>query len=237
MRLVVTRPLEDANILAARLTELGHVVFVEPMLTIEPVPAADMPRGPWQAILLTSSHAARLLKPHGELHHVPVLAVGERTAEVARETGFSAVEAAEGDAISLAALVRERLQPEGGRLLYVTGRDIARDMQAELRERGFRVERHIIYKAETSQSLSSEMRERLRRGEVDGVILLSPRTAATWRRLVAEAGLGEQLAGLVHYCLSEAVAAALQRDHPGSLRTVVALQPSMASMMEAIDRT
>jgi len=234
MRLVVTRPLEDANILAERLTELGHVVFVEPMLTIKPVLPAAMPGRPLQAILLSSSHAARLLATHTDLHDVPVLAVGEKTADVARETGFLQVEAAEGDAVSLAALVRKRLLPSGGPLLYVTGREIARDLQSELQADGYVVERRVIYKAESSDALSDELIERLRAGDADGVVLLSPRTAATWRELVAKAGVSDRLGRLVHYCLSQAVADALQDEHPAKLHSIVAARPAMTSMIDAI---
>lgn len=234
MRLVVTRPLEDANILAECLTELGHVVFVEPMLTIEPLPLPEMPSGPLQAILLSSSHAARRLVTHTELHGIPVLAVGDRTADVARETGFSQVEAAEGDAISLAALVRRRLTPSKGALLYVTGRDIARDLQAELQTEGFTVERRIVYAAETSDKLSPALTAKLRDDDMDGAVLLSPRTAATWRQLAYKAGLADRLDRLTYYCLSQAVADALQHGHPSAMRVTVASRPALDSIMDAI---
>jgi uroporphyrinogen-III synthase len=51
MRLLVTRPLDEAQELAGRLAARGHAPLVEPLLTISPDLMAELP-----ALLLAASH-------------------------------------------------------------------------------------------------------------------------------------------------------------------------------------
>lgn len=238
MRLVITRPQEDAVALAKRLESRGHEVIVDPLLEIQYLEDAMVPDRPYRAILVSSAHAARRL---GALtagrRDIPVLAVGDRTAEVARQVGFTKVTAAEGDARSLLALALKSLSPTDGPLLYCTGRDIARDLKADLEAYGFDVDRSIIYEALTARQLSPVTINALSAGWADGVVLLSPRTATTWHRLAVEAGVAEHLSALTHFCLSDAVANALNTDRPVPLRVTVAAKPSLDSMMQAICQT
>jgi len=53
-------------------------------------------------------------------------------------------------------------------------------------------------------------RSGLGEGRFYGVVFFSPRTAATFARLSREAGLGDATTGLMAYCLSRAVAEALE---------------------------
>ncbi|WP_342640393.1 uroporphyrinogen-III synthase [Rhodoligotrophos ferricapiens] len=233
MRLVVTRPQEDAAALASRLETMGHEVLIEPLLRIKPLPDGT-PRLPYQAILLSSAHAARLLAKRVDLHSIPVLAVGETTAAAAAEAGFSRVEAAAGDAASLLALALERLSPKAGVILYATGQHIARDLNGDLERRGYVVQRSVLYEAEPAVCFSDALVAALKERQVDGAVLLSARTASVWCGLAEKAGLRERLGGVMHFCLSAAVAEAITRAWGESLHVAVAAEPTLNSIMDRI---
>jgi uroporphyrinogen-III synthase len=72
----------------------------------------------------------------------------------------------------------------------------------------------------------------LKAGEVDGVILMSPRTAKTFAELVARHGLVTQASGLVCYCLSEAVAEAVR---PLGSKIRVAARPREEDILALVD--
>ena len=57
MRLIVTRPAEDAEGLTQKLQELGHQAISAPMISIEFLPDASLPARDWQAILVTSANS------------------------------------------------------------------------------------------------------------------------------------------------------------------------------------
>jgi uroporphyrinogen-III synthase len=104
MRVLVTRPLPDGDRTAAALRALEHDVLLSPLMQVRPVPAVVA--GPWSAVIITSANALRILssaqlKP---LLHLPLFAIGARSAEAARTTGFSEIRASQGAADDLVRL-------------------------------------------------------------------------------------------------------------------------------------
>ncbi|WP_170240719.1 uroporphyrinogen-III synthase [Rhodoligotrophos appendicifer] len=231
---MITRPLEDAAPLQSQLEQLGHEVLTEPLLSIRPLPHATLPAAAYQAIIVTSAHGARAVGSHAKLHGTQLIAVGEKTAEAAREAGFREVITAGGDGEALQALIVETLNPKAGPLLYATGRDVAKDLSQTLPPYGFEVIRVIVYEAKAAKSLSAGLIAALDQRKVDGVLLFSPRTATTWRKAVHHDGREERLADLTHFCLSAAVASALKEDEIISLRITVAAAPTFDSMIELV---
>lgn len=105
MRALITRPREDAEALVAELNAAGIETFVEPLLNITTIAAAVAKLDKVQAILLTSRNGARALAEATEQRDAPIYAVGDATADAARELGFANVESASGDSAALAQLI------------------------------------------------------------------------------------------------------------------------------------
>ena len=208
MHLIVTRPRAESEALADKLRGLGHQVLIEPMLTIQPIEAADLDLTDAAALLLTSANGVRALAQANARRDLPVLAVGAAPAAAAREAGFSDVAAAGGDVVALAALVRQRFRPEDGVLVHVAGSAVAGDLAGDLGGDGYQVRRSVLYGAETTAQLSAPCRAALGAGEIDGVLFFSPRSAATFVKLLLCDGLGEACRDVDLYGLSAAVAEA-----------------------------
>lgn len=232
MRLLVTRPEEDSAPLADALAALGHEAVMAPLLTIRFLGDTPLPEGPWQALLVTSANGARALGRREDarpLLGLPIFAVGAASADAARAAGFARVEAAGGDVETLAVHVARVLVPEKGPLLHVAGSVVAGDLAALLGAKGFRVERAVLYEAAMAQTLPGAARKALEGGKLDGVILYSPRTARAFAALVTAAGLEACVKGLAAYCLSPAVAAAVE-SLPG-LTVKIARRPDQAGLL------
>src|ERR671930_465935 len=108
MKLLVTRPQGERT--AAALRARGHDPLLAPLLRIEPIDV-DL-AGTFVAVVLTSVNAARALATHSqraELTKLPMFAVGQRSAQAAREIGFENVTSADGDITDLAGLIVERV--------------------------------------------------------------------------------------------------------------------------------
>src|SRR5215203_1085450 len=134
MRVLVTRPREQGERTAERLLALGHEPFCAPLLTIRPT-LQPAPSGGFDALIVTSANAIATLISWPHARSLPVYAVGAQTAALVREAGFETVRAAEGDASSLAGLVR-RSEAAGARLLHIAGRDRKPEPQAALARAG-----------------------------------------------------------------------------------------------------
>lgn len=234
MRLLVTRPEEDAGALIAQLEALGHEAMAAPLLSIRALDDAEIPQAPYRALLVTSANGVRSLGGHkAGLLALKVFAVGEASAEAARAAGFADVEAAGGDVVSLAALIVRRLAPEGGPLLHVGGSVVAGDLKGDLEARGFSVTRAVLYEAVTPPRLPARAADALRAGRLEGVLLYSPRTARTFAHLVRSEGVEASLSRVTAYCLSQAVAEALAGLPLAGVR--VAAAPDQLSLLGTIE--
>mgnify|MGYP003640622585 CR=1 FL=1 len=219
MRLLVTRPDEDAGPLMAVLEAMGHQAFHMPLMVIRYLDA-EIPVRDWQALLVTSANGVRALAARGavaRLAAVPVMAVGEASAAAARAAGFQSVTASGGDVGRLVETVGGQLRADGGPLLHLAGSVLAGDLKGLLEERGYGVERVVLYEAEVASSLPEVGRGLVTGGGVDGVLFFSPRTAVTFAGLMRDEGLGVHLARLSAFCLSQAVADALKTSGFGQV--------------------
>ena len=230
---LITRPREDAVALAEALAARGLGVVSEPLLDIVPVTGAEMDVTGAQGVLATSANGVRALAARWSERALPVWAVGESSARVARELGYEQVKSAGGDVEDLARLVGERCRPEDGALLHAAGTVTAGDLAGRLAAGGFVVRRLVLYQARPATVLSSGLVGALETGRIQVALFFSPRTAATFATLAIEAGLASGLAGIAAYALSPAVARELA-DLPWSA-VRVAEAPTQAALLAALD--
>ena len=214
MKVVLTRPDPDNDALSDALSTHGIACLVAPMLTIEAtdVPGLGAGLSEAQAILATSANGIRALASAAEGRDVPLIAVGDATAAAARQAGFAQVTSADGDSAALAVLAEAELDPKAGPLVHVAGSHVAGDLETILGAAGFDYRRIEVYDAVATTTLPSALSEALRGAAVDGVAFFSPRTAATFAALVREASLVDTLKSVTAYCLSDAVAAAVEAE-------------------------
>ena len=234
MRVLITRPREDAETLAAILDKRGIDVLIEPLLEIRPLPDARLDLDGAQAVLLTSANGARILAGLTDRRDLRILAVGDATARLAREAGFAAVESAGGNVEHLARLATARLNPQNGRLVHIAGTDIAGDLSGLLTGRGFTVTRAALYEARPVSRLSPAAVGAIRKRTIDAALFFSPRTAAAFVSLARGADLAESCVNIDAICLSAAVSKALETSTWRSRR--VAERPDQDSLLACLDR-
>ncbi len=232
MKALLTRPAEDCEGLIGPLAALGYQAVIEPLLEIRFLDDAVIDPSGVQGILVTSANGIRAVARRWLERDCPVWAVGESSAATARALGFTTVTSAGGDVETLADLVRARLDPAAGALLHAAGTVLAGDLSGRLAAAGFTVRRARVYEANAAQALSPETAELLRAGCIDCVLFFSPRTAATFVRLVGAAGLGPACQRIGAFGLSAAVLgeiAGLTWE-----RTVAAAQPTRHALLAAV---
>lgn len=232
MRLIITRPKEDAEPLARALAALGVETLIEPLLSIELDDKATPDLAGVQALLVTSANGVRAFAAISAKRDIPVFAVGDASARTAREAGFERVESASGDVEALAGLVAEKLGPDNGVLLHIAGSKVAGDLAGALGKAGYDYRRIQLYHAARAKSLSAEGLTAIKDGNVQGVVVYSPRTAESFVDLIEKADAGPSLRSMSVICLSAAVAARLDGLEWG--RIIVARTPDQAALIRCI---
>jgi uroporphyrinogen-III synthase len=233
MRVLVLRPERAAIRTAEALRAMGHEPILAPVLTIEDL-ASPLPDIRFDAVLATSANGLRKLRGRAEiaeLSRLPLIAVGDRTAQAGREAGFATVHVAEGDGRALVAEAKLRF-PEPARFLHAAGADRAFDIAGALEAFGHQVSVVELYRATVATALPEAARAALADDAVDVVLHHSGRIAETFLSLAHDAGLGEAARAAGHAALAGRIAKALSEF--GCARVAVAARPDEAALFDAM---
>lgn len=208
-RVLITRPLSDAVVTAARLEALGYVPVFMPVSETVPTNIA-LPDGQYSAIAVTSANALR----HADdaqlaaLKALQLYAVGEKTAIVARESGFEIVYAGDGWGLSLGDYVAAQ-EPAGSHILYLTGKVRRSDFEHKLEAAGIKVTVAETYDTHTVQYCDEQLVAIASAGLPDIILLYSAVAAHQFVQLDKQTGGALLNSAKFIFCLSHRIAAEL----------------------------
>jgi uroporphyrinogen-III synthase len=241
MAILVTRPQPDNARTVTALRAKGLEALPAPMLRFESVAFQDDADAGYGAVIVTSANALRAVADQAaitRLKGLPLFAVGERTAEAAREGGFRHVISADGDATALRELmvqtVRAKMLKKATTLLYLAGADLARDLAGELGERGFNVVTQTTYRMAPVTSLPRDVCDAFAAHGIEAVLHYSRRSARAFLDAARAGGVEISALAIPQCCLSESIAAVV-RD-AGATQVMAASSPDEKALFDALDR-
>ena len=188
MRVWVTRARPGADRTARAVADLGHEPIVAPVLEVHDLPVAPPPSA--EAVAFTSANAVAAWVRLSADRSARVFAVGDTTANAAREAGFADVQSAAGDGAALADLIAQAAPPP---VLWPRAAEIAFDLEAALSGR-VPVRSLPIYETRPTSPPPAP--------DFDAVLIQSPRAA----RRVAETLPAEAARGRLALTVSAAAA-------------------------------
>jgi uroporphyrinogen-III synthase len=233
MRLLVTRPDADAKLLRTRLEALSHEVLIAPLLALSFDGADEIDLTDVQVLIATSRNGIKGLAAQPRALELaksrPLFAVGPGTAKQARTEGLGVIITGAGTARDLVPQIVTNFEPADGLLLQLAGDTLAYEIEHDLGTHGFRLVQPIVYRMQAATSLPYAIIEQLGLGDIDGVLLLSPRTADVYVQLIMKYKLVTATMGVTYYCLSPAIAARLKPL--GAVRAEVASAPTLEDLL------
>ena len=203
---LVTRPDEEGLALANQLKTVGKKTLLEPMLIVENLPVKDLSYDKTQAYVITSANSIKALLNLRPDLEIPLFAVGNASAIVARKSGFKTVYSADGDSDDLAKLVDDILNPSEGDLLYISGKTQSGNLFKKLSSLGFGCREVFVYETIPRKSLSPETVAAIKNDQVDTILLYSSKTAEVLIKLVRKSRLVRQCKKITIICLSKGIA-------------------------------
>ena len=231
---LVTRPKDDAQMLAAALERRGVDVLLEPLLEIVPIEGATPNLHDIAGLLFTSANGVRAFAQISKHRNFKVFAVGDATAAAARSAGFSDVDSAGGSVEDLTTLVKDSWTPASGALFHASGQTIYGELAEILGALGYEVHRMALYEAKAAAALSVKLCDVLRAAKLGYALFFSPRTADTFVSLVTSACLRDACKNVEAICLSTAVADMFAGLNWGQM--TVATEPNQEALLAALDR-
>ena len=233
-KVLVTRPEGPARDKFSKLIEArGALPLFGALSKIELMSVEWPAEDSYQAVVVTSGNAVRVLNQgNNPLTSLPCFVVGDSTAAVATQAGFDKILNADGDLSALLDLVKEKLDPAKGPLLYLSGKETAGDLPAELLHKGFETRSLIVYRAVWLDVLPENIKFEINRNGLDMITFLSPLAARVFTKLVCDSETSIDLSSTEAICISEAVAQGL--DTASWAKIKVSRRPKLNDLVKLI---
>ena len=229
---MVTRPEPDASEFAKILQSFGHEAIVEPLMRVN-YRDINISLENVEALIFTSRNALRWVVRKGnlrELISLPVFVVGPATASQAKKLGFRQVHEGAGTATGLIDIIQAHISADAGKTIHISGKEVANNILPHLNAQGLWVERIIVYDTVIANTLSNNSLEILGKQQLDGVILMSPKTSKIWVNLIRMLQIEKPPTA---FCISSATAEPLKeiKNYP----VMIAKKPNIEEMLALIE--
>ncbi len=228
---LVTRPQPAADDFASQLRQAGYYVYVAPLMEYVPLDTDTDDLASCEALVFTSAYTVQAFTRLSRERHLPVLAVGDKTAETATKAGFLRVHSARGDSEDVIALLKEKTGDLGfKKILHPCSEDTPPDIVEACAKFNLQVVHWPIYKARFIDTLPAEVERALKLGAIDTVTLFSARTADQCLKILQPMpGVTEKLEAV---CISGRVGVEANRAPWRLIR--IAHHPDSAGMLDAL---
>lgn len=180
MQVWITRTDTSAEKSAKAVALAGFTPLLAPLLKLVASSVEHAAPDDDCALAFTSQNGVRAFAALTDRREWPIFAVGDATAKLAKDYGFSDVKSAGGDVEALAELI---IGSGFDIIVHLSGVHVAGDLVGALNGAGLKATRTIIYSTEAVSALPENVDLALRAGTPLAVMLYSPKAAHIFRRL------------------------------------------------------
>ena len=184
MHILLTRPIEDCSEMIVKFQSLGHKVSHLPLLSIKKILHEKIDLSEFRGVVFTSSNAVRFLNSNSLDKKIKCFCVGNSTEKEARDHGFSNTIAAEGNVLNLKELILQNFDKTEGKLIYVSGENISVDLDNQLKNEGYEVERLINYETVHNEKFDNDFINKLKLDMPDMVYVYSQNSASSLLKFI-----------------------------------------------------
>ncbi len=180
MHILLTRPLEDCSQMILKFKSLGHQVSHLPLINIQSIKYKEIKFEDYKAIIFTSANAVKYLDLKNIDKKISCFCVGSATEKKARSVGFLNVIAAEGNVANLKELILQNFNQKEGKLVYVSGEIISTDLDQQLLQEGYSIERVVNYRTKHNKRFDESFVKELKIKIPDIVYIYSQNSASSF---------------------------------------------------------
>ena len=211
MHIVITRPKEDSLYLIESLIKLGHVVTHLPVIKIEKLETKKINLLNYQAVIFTSSNAIKFMNIEKFNSKIKCFCVGKATELRARQVGFINTYGSEGTVDSLIEIIKRTLDSKSGKLLYLSSEFISRDLDKDLINAGYSVDRISNYTSLPVEEVDKKTLDFFQKKPPDVIFIYSSMSAKNLINLINKYSLLNVVTQSNLMCISEKVLSVLKQ--------------------------
>ena len=211
MHIVITRPKEDSFQLIEKLNQLGHITTHLPVIKIEKLETKKINLKNYEGIIFTSSNAIRFINVEKFNLKIKCFCVGESTELTAKQAGFINTYSSGGTVNSLIELIIRTLDNKSGKLLYLSSEFISKDLDLDLINEGYSVDRVSNYTSLPIEQIDETLLNFLKKNPPDVFFIYSTKSAKNLFNLINKYSLLNIVTHSNLMCISEKVLLVLKQ--------------------------
>ena len=213
MNILITRPLIDSEDLIGKLFSLGHKIIHIPTLKISAANISSVDAKKYDAFIFTSANAIRNLKLDNQDTNKICFCVGSITEKIVRLKGYNNTISAGGTVNALKNIILNSDQIDKKKsIAYFCGDYISSNLDKELKNEGFQVDKIINYTSEKITDLNEENNKIIKNHPPDIIFIYSQRSAESFIEIVKNYSLNGLMTESRVLCISEKVLGVLKKS-------------------------
>ena len=206
MNILITRPLIDSEDLMGKLFSQGHKIVHIPTLKISATDASPVDAKKYDVFIFTSANAIRNLKLNNFDNSKICFCVGTITEKIVRKKGYNNTISAGGTVNALKNIILNSDQIDKKKsIAYFCGDYISSNLDKELKNEGFQVDKIINYTSEKITDLNEENNKIIKNHPPDIIFIYSQRSAESFIEIVKKYSLNVLMTESRVLCISEKV--------------------------------
>ena len=206
MNILITRPLIDSEDLMGKFFSLGHKIIHIPTLKISAANAIPVDAKKYDAFIFTSANAIRNLKLNNQDNSKICFCVGSITEKIVRQKGYNNTISAGGTVNALKNIILNSDQIDKKKsIAYFCGDYISSNLDVELKNDGFQIDKIINYTSEKITHLNEENNKIINNHPPDIIFIYSKRSAESFTEIVKKYSLNRLMTESRVLCISEKV--------------------------------
>jgi len=211
VHIVITRPKEDSLYLIENLIKLGHTATHLPVIKIEKLETKKIDLLNYKAVIFTSSNAIRFMDIEKFNSKIKCFCVGKATEFTAKQIGFINTYSSEGTVDSLIELIIRTLDSKSGKLLYLSSEFISKDLDKDLINAGYLVDRISNYTSLPIEEIDKQTLDFFEKKPPDVIFIYSTKSAKNLFKLINKYSLLNVVTQCNLMCISEKVLSVLKQ--------------------------
>ena len=205
MHIIITRPKEDSMQLIEKLKKSGNLVTHLPVIKIEKLETDKINLENYKAVIFTSSNAIKFMNIKKFNLKIKCFCVGSATEFTAKQAGFINTYSSEGTVDSLIELILRILNNKSEKLLYLSSEFISRNLDKDLINQGFSVDRISNYTTLPVDQIDETILNILKKNPPDVFFIYSANSAKNLSSLINKYSLLNIVTHANLMCISEKV--------------------------------
>ena len=206
MNILITSPLIDSEDLMGKFFSLIHKIVHIPTLKISAANVDPVDAKKYDAFIFTSTNAIRNLKLKNQDTSKICFCVGSITEKIVRQKGYNNSISAGGTVNALKNIILNSDQIDKKKsIAYFCGDYISSNLDKELKNEGFQVDKIVNYTSEKITDLNEENNKIIKKHPPDIIFIYSKRSAESFIEIVKKYSLNGLMTESRVLCISEKV--------------------------------